>query len=78
MFEGCDIAYKGLNLGGFKIYPFELHHNVPCIGFLIEMIDGHRLLYATDTYQIPYKFKNINTFLIESNYDLDIMSKKFL
>ena len=45
-------------------------------GFLIEYVPTHeRILYATDTYYLKYKFKNINYFLIECNYIKEIVKK---
>lgn len=77
IYDGCNILKKGIEIEGFKIFPFELFHNVPNIGFLIEMSDGHRLVYATDTYKIPYKFKNIHTFLVEANYSEDVKIENY-
>ena len=77
IYDGCNVLKKGIEIEGFKIFPFELFHNVPNIGFLIEMSDGHRLVYATDTYKIPYKFKHIHTFLVEANYSKDVKIENY-
>ncbi len=45
-------------------------------GFLIEFIPTkERILYATDTFYLKYKFKNINYFLLECNYISEIVKK---
>ena len=61
------------SIGGFKIQPIPLQHSVQCFGFLIEHDDFGRLVFATDCNSIPYKFKNVNHFIVESNYSLDLM-----
>lgn len=60
-------------IGGFLVQPIPLHHNVECIGFLIESKSIGRLIFVTDTNAIPYKFKDINHWVIESNYSDDII-----
>lgn len=42
-------------------------------GFLIQYNPtGERLLYATDTYYIKYKFNKLNYLLIECNYNKEL------
>lgn len=69
------VLQKGFKtkIGSFKIQPIPLHHNVECIGFLIIAPDGQRILFATDTKRIPYKFTNLNHILVESNYGEDLI-----
>lgn len=59
--------------GEFVIKSFPLAHDVPCFGFLVEHPDMGRLLYASDTEYIRYKFKNMNHILVEANYSPDCM-----
>lgn len=48
--------------------PFELVHDVTNYGYLIkDNISNAKILYITDTGAIPYEFKDIDYFLIESN-----------
>ena len=70
-------ALKEFQVGNFKILPFKTEHDAEePLGFLIEFIPTkERILYATDTFYIKYKFKNINYFLIECNYIKDIAKK---
>jgi ribonuclease BN (tRNA processing enzyme) len=69
------VLQKGFKtkIGNFKVQPIPLHHNVECIGFLIIAPDGQRILFATDTNRIPYKFTNLNHILVESNYWEDLI-----
>lgn len=60
-------------MGNFKIQPFALEHDVPCYGFLISHPDMGRLIYASDTEFIKWRFRNINHFLVEANYCKDLI-----
>ncbi len=60
---------KQFTIGDFRILGFPIEHDVEGLGYLIEyMPEGYRLLFATDTYYLKYKFKNINCFMLECNY----------
>lgn len=61
---------KQFEVGNFKILPFEVQHDATLpLGYLIEeKSSGYRLLFATDTYYLKYKFKNLNGIAIECNY----------
>lgn len=65
------------SMGGFKILPFEVKHDVPCLGFLISHEDCGRVLFLTDTYFCEYKFHNLNNIIIEANYSKEIIDRKF-
>lgn len=76
--ESCEESYVGYNkiiagqqfkLGDFTILPFETQHDCDgSIGFLIQHPLFGKLLFATDTYYVRYKFKGINHAFIEDNY----------
>lgn len=57
-------------VGGFRVKAFEAEHDAaePC-GFMIDCPNGDRVLFATDTYYLKYRFAGVNYFLIEANYD---------
>lgn len=59
--------------GGFTIKSFPLVHDTRCMGFLIEHPEMGRLLYASDTEYIRYKFRGLNHILVEANYSPDCM-----
>lgn len=60
---------KQFTIGDFKILPFSIQHDVEGLGFLIEHIPyNYRLLFATDTFYLRYKFPRLNGIMIECNY----------
>lgn len=69
------VLSKGVKtqIGGFKVQPVDMFHSVECYGFLIEHQECGRIVFCTDTSKIPYKFKNIQHFIVEANYDADIV-----
>ena len=58
-----------------SVSPFETEHDAKePIGFLINDVStGEKLLFATDTYYVKYKFNKVNYILVECNYALDIL-----
>lgn len=61
----------------FAVRTFPLEHDVPCTGFLIEHSEIGRLLFATDTEYVRYRFKNLNHIMIECNYSQDLLNKSY-
>ena len=82
-YEGCglkiykpydaveDIGYA--RFGSFFIQSFPLVHDVPCFGFLISNPKIGRILFATDTEYIKYRFKNLNYVIVEANYANELL-----
>ena len=59
-----------LIVGSMKIYPFDVEHDVPNLGFYIHSTaTGENLLYFTDCYYIRYRFPDIHYIMGECNYD---------
>lgn len=73
-------AKHPFDLGEFKIMPFDTIHDAEePLGFLIEQkSSGERLLFATDTYYIKYKFKHLDYLLIEANHSEEILESKLV
>lgn len=67
--EHYDETRKCIEIGNFKIIPFQLVHDVPCYGFYIQHPEMGTLIYASDTEYIRYRFKDVNHILVECNYD---------
>lgn len=69
------------NVGEFTILTFPCNHNnndgseCECTGFLIKHPTAGKLLFATDTYYLKYKFKDIDHVLIECNYTEKILEE---
>lgn len=64
---------KAYRLGGFKIMPFLLEHDVPCFGFVIKHEETGKILFCTDTNEIPYSFSGLNNIIVEANYNEETM-----
>ncbi|MBR3697566.1 MAG: MBL fold metallo-hydrolase [Clostridia bacterium] len=67
-------ALEQFTIGNFIILPFDTEHDATePLGFLIQYKPtGEKLLYATDTYYIKYKFSKLNYLLLECNYIREI------
>lgn len=65
---------KPFEIGNFMIVPFNTQHDTKePLGFLIHHKDIGTVLFATDTYYLKYKFRNIDYALIECNYSEDVL-----
>ncbi|WP_028983302.1 MBL fold metallo-hydrolase [Sporolactobacillus terrae] len=63
------------SIGTFTILPFDTEHDAAePFGFLIADQSGEKLLFATDTYYIKYKFQRLTYIMIECNYSVDILN----
>ncbi len=61
-------------IGNFTILPFDVKHDAAePLGFLISHPETGTILFATDTYYLPYNFTGLNNILIEANYRKDLL-----
>jgi len=61
---------KQLRVGTWTILPFDVQHDVnEPLGFLLQSDNGGKLLFATDTYYVKYRFTGLTHIMIECNYD---------
>lgn len=61
-------------IGTWAIMPFETEHDaVEPLGFILANRDGDKLLFATDTYYVRYKFVGLTHLMVECNYADDIL-----
>jgi len=67
-------AKRQLEIGTWTVLPFETQHDAAePLGFLMATPDGDKLIYATDTYYIRYKFIGLTHIMVECNYCPDIL-----
>jgi len=69
-------ARQQFRIGTWTILPFETQHDAAePLGFLLANQAGDKLLYATDTYYIRYKFHGLTHIMVECNYAADILKR---
>lgn len=72
-------ALQQFQLGTWTIMPFDTEHDVSePLGYLMANQDGDKLLFATDTYYIKYRFPGLTHILVECNYSLKILDQNIL
>lgn len=66
-------------VGTFQIMPFETRHDAAePVGFMIDSIcDGERMVFMTDSSYCPFRFNDVDHFLIEINYCGDKLRVNF-
>lgn len=62
--------------GAFAFSPFEVKHDVPSFGYIINHKEMGSMLFVTDTYTLPFAFQGVRHFLIEANYDEELLREK--
>ena len=75
IYPQVKVLKKGvkMRLGGFKVQAIPLFHSVENYGFVIEHEECGKIVFCTDTYQIPYRFKGVQHYLVEANNEFDEM-----
>ncbi len=69
-------AKQQFQLGTWTILPFETQHDAKePLGFLLANKEGDKLLFATDTYYIKYRFKGLTYIMVECNHSYKILDK---
>ena len=69
---------KLYTIGNFKVLTFKTMHDcAEPFGFLINHKETGNILFATDTYFLPNRFKNLSQIMIEANYSMEILDKNF-
>src|SRR5699024_8239819 len=71
-------ARKQFKIGNWIIMPFEVEHDAAePYGFLIAN-GNDKLLFATDTYYVRYKFKGLTHIMVECNYSIEILDSNIV
>lgn len=75
--------YKNIRIGEmfhidqFAIAAFPVMHDAAePVGFLINHKECGKVVFITDTYYVPNRFRNLNNIIIEANYCEDIINQK--
>lgn len=68
---------KVFRTGSYQVMPFIVEHDAPePFGYLIvDEVSKERLLFVTDTHMLRYRFKKVDHYLIECNYDEETISQ---
>lgn len=74
-FTKAVVPNKGYLLGGFKVQPVPVKHDVPCFGYIVQHPDMGKLLFITDTVTFGYIVPRLNVIMIEANYADDIVQR---
>ena len=62
------------NVGEYRILPFDTKHDCKePVGYLINHRDFGNLIFATDTYYLPNRFRYLNNIMIECNYSKELL-----
>lgn len=65
---------RSVHVGEFVAMPFNTQHDAAePFGFLISHHDCGKVLFATDTYYLKYRFRRLNQIMLECNYDLQTL-----
>jgi phosphoribosyl 1,2-cyclic phosphodiesterase len=65
-----------LNIGSFKVLPFEVVHDVKTYAFMINHPEMGTTCFVTDTHYLPNRMRGLNNMIIECNYDQEILDQK--
>ncbi|TYP68899.1 hypothetical protein BCM02_11717 [Paenibacillus methanolicus] len=67
------------SIGTWTILPFRVEHDVEePLGFLMVNEAGEKLLFATDTYYVRYRFNGLTHIMIECNYSEVIVERNII
>lgn len=63
-----------LRMQDWQVSVFSVRHDAADpLGFLVDAPDCTRLVFAIDSYLLPYKFPDVNVWMLECNYDLPLL-----
>ena len=72
---GC--GYAAFSVGTFDVLPFATFHDAAePVGYLIRSeADREKLMFATDTVNLGYRFKGLSLIALECNYSDEILAR---
>ena len=70
-------GYAQFQLGTFDVLPFPTFHDAAePVGYLLRSReDGEKLMFATDTVNLGYKFRGLTIVALECNYSEEILAR---
>lgn len=71
-------AGQGYKIGNFRILPFDLEHDVPCLGYLVNHPETGTIMFLTDSYLCEYVFPGLSHIMLECNYADHILEQNIL
>lgn len=70
------VPNETIDVQTFKIMPVTMHHDVPCVGYMVySEKTNERLFFATDTYKITVNPQSIDYLIFEVNYQKEIVNE---
>lgn len=67
-------ALRQIQIGTWAIMPFDTKHDAAePLGFLLANQSGEKLVFATDTYYIKYKFAGLTHIMVETNHSTALL-----
>jgi phosphoribosyl 1,2-cyclic phosphodiesterase len=67
-------AKEQFSIGTWSVLPFDaVHDSAEPLSFLLASSTGKKLLYATDTAYLRYRFRGLTHLMIEANYSLELL-----
>lgn len=75
IYKGVKVLPVGVKtkIGGFKVQPLPLKHNVENYGFITTTADDNKIVFATDAAEFRYKIRGVHHWLIECNHCEELM-----
>lgn len=65
---------KEISFLNWRVLPFRTEHDAAePLGFLIQSPSGAKVLYAVDTNYLRYKFEGVTHYMVEANYDRELL-----
>ena len=72
---GAESLTEHHRLGGFDVMSFPCIHDAPCVGYRIHHPEMGKMVYATDTEYVKYRFRDTSVILIEANWSEEYVNK---
>lgn len=70
-------ALKKFSAGEFQVIPFAVEHDAPePLGFLIKHPEAGIVLFMTDTIYTRHTFAGVDHYIIEANYDEELINER--